>query len=440
MFKQKGNFQKALQELSKDTNNVVSQVIDKQNENDGILKGVVYTLKDNYATKEYETKASSKTLENFKPLYNSSVYQRLVDQGASMVAKVHCDEFGLGGTGTFSAYGIIKNPLDSTRLAGGSSSGSAASMFYDIGFSIGSDTGDSVRLPASWIGKVGFKPSYGAISRYGLFTYASSLDTVAYFSHNVSDAIVLSKVLYGKDKKDMSSVEVSLEKTQETKPKKIAYFNCFNELSKEVAQSFKNLIKFLESQGIEMVKIEIDYQMMNNIKYVYDIISYSEAFSNLSNIKGLHFGKTFDKDDFDSWKELCLKNRSTFFGDMVQRRLLLGSIFLDENNIDQTFFKAKRLRYSIYKYLSKIFEENEVLIYPAYKDIAPKFDEQNEQNYMDFILSSSNLVGNPSITIPFGTKDNMPFGININTNLYEDAKLLSYSLYFEKILKGQKHE
>lgn len=180
MVKKKGNLSLAINELSSDKNNAVATVLrPKKLKNGGVLSGAVYTLKDNFATSNHKTEASSKTLRGYQPGYDSDVFRLLKQAGALCVGKTNLDELGMGGTGTLSANGIILHPLDNTRIIGGSSSGSAATFTDAITFAIGSDTGDSIRRPASFIGKVGFKPSYGAVSRYGLFSYASSFDTVS---------------------------------------------------------------------------------------------------------------------------------------------------------------------------------------------------------------------------------------------------------------------
>uniref|UniRef100_A0A2C9KVI7 Amidase domain-containing protein n=1 Tax=Biomphalaria glabrata TaxID=6526 RepID=A0A2C9KVI7_BIOGL len=183
-MKNNGNITLALNELKNNKNNAVAYIYENPAHSEGKLSGAVFTIKDNYATKDAKTEASSLILKGFNPSYDATVVARLKEEGAAIVAKTHMDELALGGTGTYSAYGLITNPLNPERMIGGSSSGAAATMTKNVSVALGSDTGDSVRLPASYTGLVGFKPSYGAISRYGLFAFASSLDTVGYFAHN----------------------------------------------------------------------------------------------------------------------------------------------------------------------------------------------------------------------------------------------------------------
>lgn len=432
----KGDFKKAQQELKKNNNNAVVEIFDKKTPIEGSLKDVVFTIKNNYAKNFSTTTGSSNLLENFNPGYNATILNKLFSEGAQLVATVNLDEFGLGGTGLYSNKGAIFHPNDANRLVGGSSSGSAATFTKFIGFAIGSDTGDSVRLPSSYIGKVGFKPSYGAVSRYGLFPYASSLDTVAWFTHNVNDSIRLAEVLYGKDKYDLTSLDIDIQNIKEEKPKKIAYLDCFELLEKHVLLTYKNVIKKLKKENIELIKIQPNEELLKVIKPVYDIISFAEASSNLSNLTGVHFGKRYEG---KSWEETFKETRSKGFGFMVQRRLSLGSFYLEKDNQHKTFLKAQKVRRLISNWLTNIHNQCDIFIYPSSNDIAPEKNEKIEfnLNYMKYILTGSNLNGNPSISIKMGEYQNLPFNLTIDSKIYEDKKLLSNSLYIEKILKGE---
>ncbi|MGL5520285.1 MAG: amidase family protein [Metamycoplasmataceae bacterium] len=433
----KGSFEKAREELLNDNNNAVKKVFEKEENNkSGILKNCVFTLKENFAMENEKSTGSSKILENFLPLYSAEILNKLFDAGANIVAKVNCDELALGGTGTYSYNGIVKNPLDNSRIVGGSSSGSAATFTKNISFAIASDTGDSVRLPASYIGCVGFKPSYGAISRWGLFQYASSLDTVAWFSHNVNDAYLVAKTIYGKDEKDMTSLEIDIDDVKEIKPEKISYFDCFDYIDKEIAIEYKKFISKIESQGIKTKKIKLDIDLLNCIKIVYDIISFSEASSNLSNMNGIIFGERVEG---ESWEDTFTKTRTDGFGYMVQRRLTLGSFFLEEKNQEDLFLRAQKVRRKISNWFNEIHDECDVLIFPSSPSVAPTFAELNdlENNFMKSILTSSNLIGNPSLNFKLGEKKNLPFNITIDAKIYSDKKLFSYGLFLEKMWGGK---
>ncbi|UCU26628.1 amidase family protein [Mycoplasma anserisalpingitidis] len=433
-----GNFENARKELINDKNNAVAYVYDQMknlNQN-GSLSNTVFTIKNVFATDDATTNASSKILENFQPHYNAQVVQKLLNAGAVPVAKVHSDELALGGTGTYSGFGLVRNPIDPERLSGGSSSGSIATLTKNISFALASDTGDSVRLPASYNGKVGFKPSYGAISRYGMFAYCSSLDTVAFFAHNVNDIFEVSKATFGVDNKDMTSVEVKMHQLNMIKPKNVIALDLDEFLENYVLDSYNKLIEKLIKNGVNVKKIKPDLTILRNIKPVYDIVSYSEASANLANLNGIAFG---ERKTGENWQEIMTNTRTSGFGKMVQRRLTLGSYYLYSKNQDEIFKKAQKVRRVIKDYLTNLHKNSDVLIYPASAAVAPFIDFSKNKNYdlMEYILTGSNLVGNPSITLPLGKKDNLPFNIALDSEIYSDEKLLSISLWFEEILGGK---
>ncbi|WP_029512741.1 amidase family protein [Mycoplasmopsis iners] len=438
-IKNKGNFSLALNELKNDQNNCVTHLFDNNqslNAN-GNLANAIFTIKENYATNDAPSTASSNILKNFRPSYNATVIDKLIQAGAVKVAKVNCDELALGGTGTFSANGLIRNPLDKERLAGGSSSGSVATLTENISFALGSDTGDSVRLPASYCGKVGFKPSYGAISRYGLFAYASSLDTVAYFAHNVNDIVAISQVAYGKDNKDFTSLDVKIDNVISQKPNKIGVLDieCLNDALKA---QYKNLINDLKQANIDIEIIQPNVDILRAIKPVYDIISYSEASSNLSNLNGIAFG---NRQDGENWESIMINTRSNGFGNMVQRRLTLGSFFLYSQNQKELYVKAQKARRVIKNYLNDLHSQYDVLLFPAYADVATYiFKENPNYDYMEYILTGSNLAGNPSLTIPFASINNLPINLALEGKIYEDEKLLSHALWIEEFLSNKTYK
>ncbi|AZG68673.1 amidase family protein [Mycoplasma struthionis] len=442
-MKNKGNLSNAILELKNDKNNAICHVFENVKlKNEGLLANTVFTVKDNYADLNVEATGSSLLLKNFKPNYEATILKLLRNAGASCVARTNLDEFGLGGSGEYSSAGIIKNPLNNDYLVGGSSSGAAASFSSNISFAIGSDTGDSVRKPASNIGVVGFKPSYGAISRYGLYAFASSLDTVAYFSHNVLDSAYVTSVLFKQDlKHDLTSLDLSfdIQEIKETKPQKVAYLDCFNYVSEAIKNSYQELLNKLKNEGVELVKIEVNESLLNAIDVVYKVISFSEASSNLANLTGVEFGNRLEG---ENWEQTYLKTRSELLGKMVQSRLILGSLFLSQENQIKYFVKAKKMRRYLSNYFTEIHKKADIFIYPAANDVAPKFNERYEGNFMDFILTNANLTGNPSLTLKLGNdkqKDNMPFNLAIDAELYQDKKLLNHALYIEKII-GDKNE
>ncbi|ADE19707.1 amidase family protein [Mycoplasma crocodyli] len=432
-----GNYSAALKELKDDKNNSVCWINNQTFSSlKGALNNCIFTIKDVFATSFAPTQASSKLLENFKPSYNATVVEKLINTGAFPIAKVHSDELALGGTGTFSAFGLVKNKLDDKRLSGGSSSGSVSTFTNNISFALASDTGDSVRLPASYNGCVGFKPSYGAISRYGMFAYSSSLDTVSYFAHNVNDISIISQCAYGQDSLDMTSVNVKIDNIKKTKPKKVAFLDVTNHLKEYVKKSYLKAFEKIKDDNITVEMVKIDEDLLKSIKPVYDIVSYSEASSNLANLTGIGFGK---REEGQDWEEIMTNTRSKNLGKMVQRRLSLGSYYLYSENQKDVFLKAQKVRRVIKNYYTNLHDKFDLIIYPASADIAPLIDEKYNNSYMDYILTGANLVGNPSLSIPLGSYKNMPYNLTIDSKIYNDEKLLSYSLHIEELLGG-KHE
>lgn len=429
---QKGNVQKALDELKKDKNNSVATILDNySNKYQGLLSGATFTIKDIFATDFAKTQASSFILKDFEPHYNADCVQKLIEAGAVPVAKVHSDELALGGTGTFSAFGLITNPLDSKRYSGGSSSGSVATFTKNISFALASDTGDSVRLPASFIGCVGFKPSYGAISRYGMFPYASSLDTVSYFAHNTQDIVELSQVLYGRSVKDMNSKNIPIKNVKSIKPKKVAILNTEGYSQSYVWKSIEKVLKILQKDDIQCDLIKPDINMVNAIKPLYDIISYAEASANLANLNGIAFGNRVEQVE---WQDTFKQTRKSGFGKMVQRRLTLGSFFLKEENQEDLFLRAQKIRRLYKDHMNKYYREYDVVLYAASNGVAPLFTDNSESNFTHWILTGANLIGNPSISIPLNSHEGLPYNLCIDSYLYNDEKLLSYSLYIEKLI------
>ena len=434
MIKVNGNIAAAIKELSNDKNNAVAHVYTESKGSEGTLSNVVVTLKDNYATQDAPTQASSLLLKGFTPKYDAEIVKRLKGAGAAIVGKTHLDELALGGTGEYSAFGKINNKLDETRMPGGSSSGAATTFTENVSIAIGSDTGDSVRLPASYQGIVGFKPSYGAVSRFGLFPFASSLDTVSWFAHNVNDIIETASVLYGVDNNDQTSVSVLKPENISKKPKVISYLSMDDVLSETVSKEYKETIEKIKSDGIQVREIKVNKELFEMIDIVYSVISFSESSSNNSNLTGIPFGNSSEGKD---WNDKVIKTRTNGFGDMVKRRFTLGSFFLLPENQEPIFKQAQKVRRVIKNFFDEILNDS-VLIYPT-APIAPLWKEGKEDTWYSSFLSYSNLVGNPSISIPWMNESGMPVNMSVDGLLYEDNELLSQTLYIEKLIGG-KHE
>ena len=424
MFKNKVDLKKSFAE-AKD-NNFYSHVYDQNG-----TKEYAFTIKDNFSTSDAPTTSSSKFLDNFQSNYDSWVYKQIKDSGCAIVGKTDLDELGMAGTGLHSAFGKFHHPSDETRIIGGSSSGAIGSLTKNINCAIGSDTGNSVRMPASFNGKVGFKPSYGAVSRYGLFSFSPSLDTVGWMTHNVHDSIIASQILFVKDPKDLTNVEMEKPKIELLKPKKVAFIEDYDLLSPTIKSSYLELKEKLISDGVEVEVVTIPKNILDSFDIVYSIISYSEVASQNSNLSGIPFGNRVEKKD---WSATMEQTRLEKLGDMVKRRMTLGSFFLLSENQEKYFNNAKRVRRLIKEEYEKIFKSFDIIIFPT-STIAPKIKDALKDD-IDYTLNYScvsNLIGTPSISIPYGKEENMPFGFMADGPIDSDNLLLSYALYLEKI-------
>ena len=316
---------------------------------DSLLCGIPYALKDNYSTKGLLTTGSSNLLKDYVPVYDSTVYKKLKESGALLVGKTVLDEFAMGGTGTTGHTGVVRNPWDETRQAGGSSAGSASSVAAGIvPFSIGSDTGDSVRKPASLCGIVGFKPTYGRISRYGIFAFASSLDHVGIFSTTVKDAAIVTDVLKGQDDKDLTTLENDNIKyvdslKNDVKGTKLFYIKELieDEKDSETIKIFFETVEKLKEKGIEVVEEHFDKNLLNALHPVYHVISSAEATSNLANLTGIIFGSRVEGSNST---ELMINSRTEGFSEFIKRRFILGSYVLKKENQEKLFLNACRIR------------------------------------------------------------------------------------------------
>ncbi|MBO6262326.1 MAG: Asp-tRNA(Asn)/Glu-tRNA(Gln) amidotransferase subunit GatA [Bacilli bacterium] len=451
----------ALEKIKKDTNNAfeyiyekeaieIAEVLSKEEvEIDNPLWGIPFAIKDNFSTKDIPTCASSKLLEGYIPPFDSEVYTRLLNKKAIPIAKTTLDELAMGGTGSSGHKGKTFNPWDETktRMIGGSSCGSAASCAAGIvPYSIGSDTGDSVRKPASYSALVGFKPTWGRISRYGLFTFSASLDHVAYFTRNVKDSALLLSVLSGRDDKDTTSstleVENYLSKMDEKhKPYKLAVIkDIYDDVSdKNIKSAFDKMINDLKEKGYKINTFSIGFDLAKIIYSTYYIISSAEATSNNANLDGIKFGVNKDA---DTYEEMLFKVRSEGFSDRIKRRFVIGSLSLLEENQQEIYLRALRARRLIVDTFNKILEDNDAIILPASPTVAPLFgddipkksfnkDASIAENYLAF----ANLGGYPSITLPLGFENELPFGVNITSHHFTESKLLSIAKEVEEVTK-----
>ncbi len=422
----------------------------KVNENGGILQGIPYALKDNFSTRGILTTGSSNTLKNYVPVYDATVYEKLKQAGAICVGKTVLDEFGLGGTGTTGHTGVVKNPWDESRQAGGSSAGSAAVVASGaVPFAIGSDTGDSVRKPAAYCGIVGYKPTYGMISRYGLFPFASSLDHVGVLTRSVMDAAIVVDAIKGLDDKDMTSFDSSsihlAENLQNGKldSKKLFYIKEIADISsyenpseelKDALSLFQKTLEQAKEVGFEVYEESMDETLLAAIPSTYTCISCAEATSNLSNLTGIIFGPRGESRNIT---DMMVEHRTKGFSPLIKRRLIIGSYVLQKENQEKYFLNAQRVRHLIVDKMNDFFEKYDALILPCSSGGAKPLEGELEVlNKSSMILENHMVIGNfggyPSITIPNGLVNGLPVGVNLTSKIKSDASLLKMASLLEE--------
>ncbi len=395
------------------------------------LNGAIYSLKDNIATKGCTTTGGSKFLENYVPEYDATVKTLLDQAGAICVSKDNLDEFGLGGTGLFSGFNIVHNPFDEKRISGGSSSGGACMVAQGIvPFSICTDTGDSIRKPASFQGLVGFKPTYGAISRYGVYPYAPSLDHVGIIAHSVEDVATVFSVIAKQDDNDMTSIDLSSDYTKNLKANKTAKLvvlkDALDNMEPGEQKEFKAYLENLTKQGFKIAYEEFDKKLLALIDPIYKAISYGEASTCWANLTGILFGQNKGGKNFE---EIIMNNRSEYFGRQLKRRFVIGSLVTSKEYYEDVFNASKKVRTLLIKRANELLNKYDALITPGASRIAPLIeDELNHKptcSICDDALQIANFAGLPSITVPAIKYNNMFVGINITCQLKKDQDVLN---------------
>lgn len=431
---------------------------------DNLLSGIPYGIKDNYSTKGILSTGSSNTLKDYVPFFTATAIKNLDSTGAIPVNKTVMDEFGMGGTGTTGHTGIVKNPWDETRMCAGSSAGSAAAVAAGVyPYATGSDTGDSIRKPAAYCGIVGYKPTYGMISRYGLFPFASSLDHCGVLTRNVKDAAIVVDNMKGIDANDMTTWDSSNIKLKDSldgkvKGKKLCYIkelcdiNMYPNASDELKEHLNNFNKSLElckSIGMNVEEVSVDSKLLNAIASVYVVISCAEATSNMSNLTGLIFGP---RGEGKKWEELMKDYRTKNFSPLIKRRFVIGSYVLQAENKDRYFHNAQKVRRLLVDTWKELFKKYDAVILPVGTGPAKKLDGStdildNTTTALEEHLQVGNFGGFPSITIPNGFINNLPVALNITGNCYDDANVLNIAYALEKempyknqIAGGVKHD
>lgn len=404
-------------------------------------EGVPVAIKDNIQVKGWSVTSASKILQGYVAPYNATVVEKMLSANLSPFGRTNMDEFAMGNTTETSFYGKTLNPLNHAHVPGGSSGGSAAAVAGGIAIaSLGSDTGGSIRQPAAFCGCVGFKPTYGRVSRYGLGAYSSSLDQIGPITQNVEDAAILYDIIAGHDEKDSTSVnkkfETTADKLNSNRKLTICVIeNYVKEASEETKNALLKTVEALKSNGHDIV-----YKNLETSKYdiaTYYIIGTAEASANLSRFDGVRYGRRAEAKNL---KELYINSRSEGFGDEVKRRILLGTFVLSSGYYDAYYIKAQKARaYTKAKY-EQILSECDIMLMPVAPSTAPKFGDLSDplQSYLaDIYTIGVNLAGLPAISVPVAKDKN---GLNISAHLiakaWDEQTLLDGALGLENLIKG----
>lgn len=439
--------------LQKECNAFVTILDDAKPEEvtNDLLSGIPYGVKDNYSTKGVLSTGSSNTLKDYVPFFSATAIENLEKHGAIMINKTVMDEFGMGGTGTTGHTGTVLNPWDKTRMCAGSSAGSAAAVAAGVyPYATGSDTGDSIRKPAAYCGIVGYKPTYGMISRYGLFPFASSLDHCGVLTRSVEDAAIVTDAMKGKDKNDMTSWDSSNINLYESldgnvKGKKLCYIKEICDIKnypdatdelKAHLENFQNVLEKAKELGIEIEEVSVDQTLLNAQPSVYVVISCAEATSNMSNLTGFIFGPRAEGNKYD---EEMKNYRTKGFSPLIKRRFVIGSYVLQAQNKDRYFHNAQRVRRLLVDRWNELFEKYDAVILPVGSGPAKKLEgasnilDKQTQTLEDH-LQIGNFGGFPSITIPDGFINDLPVGLNLTGKCYDDANVLNIAYAIESTM------
>lgn len=403
----------------------------------GKLAGMVIGIKDNICYQDHKVTAASKILGGFESLFSATVVQKLLEEDAIIIGRLNCDEFAMGSANENSHYGAVLNPINNNYVSGGSSGGSAVAVAANLCLAtLGSDTGGSIRQPASFCGVVGFKPTYGRVSRWGLIAYASSFDQIGPFTNNIEDSALIMEVISGKDEYDstISTSEVpsfSEELSQPVKKLKIAYIkDCLQNpsLDPEVKQQTKDLIEKLRGLGHELEAV--DFPLINYMVPTYYVLTTAEASSNLSRFDGIHFG--YRSQEANDIPTTYKKSRSQGFGEEVKRRIMLGTFVLSAGYYDAYYTKAQKVRQLIKDKTDRVFDNYDFIMSPTTPHTAfplgNKSDDPTMAYLEDIFTVHANIGGYPAISLPKGEHSNgLPFGIQFMAPQFKDSQLLSFS-------------
>lgn len=418
-----------------------------------ILYGIPIAIKDNITTKGLRTTCASHMLENFIPVYDATVIEKVNESGMVIIGKTNMDEFAMGSTSQTSYFGAPKNPWDKTRISGGSSGGSASCVAARLTpIALGSDTGGSIRQPASYCGLVGMKPTYGRISRHGLIAFASSLDQIGPMTRNVYENALVLNTLVGYDKRDITSAKREVEDFTrligtDIKGMEIAVPNYFMSdiVDEEIKNNVNHVISLLKEHGAKVDFIDIAH--LEHAVTLYQIIAMGEASSNLARFDGIRYGYSADAKNID---DLYEQSRALGFGREVKRRIMVGSYLLSGDNADVYYTKALEIRAAMKKSFDEAFKNYDLIIGPTTTTTAyhlgEGMDDPRKTFLDDVLVIPVNMAGLPGMNIPIGfNKSHMPIGMHIIGNKFEEAKMYALGAFIEKELQlnlevGEHHE
>ena len=397
----------------------------------GRLAGMVVGIKDNICYKQHKVSASSKILEGFESLFTATAVERLLAEDAIIIGRTNCDEFAMGSSNENAAFGKVLNPRNKKYVPGGSSGGSAAAVAANLcTVALGSDTGGSIRQPASFTGTYGYKPSYGRVSRHGLIAYASSFDQIGPFANDIDDIALVMEIIAGKDEFDNTVSTQPVEQytsLDDEKPLKFAYIdNCLESegLDEEIKAKLINTIDQLKSKGHEVSPVSFDF--LPYMVPTYYVLTTAEASSNLSRFDGVHFG--YRSANAKGVDDTYIKSRSEAFGPEVKRRIMTGTFVLSQGFYDAYYAKAQRVRRLIKDKTAEILTDYDAILLPTSPSTAFEIGQvkDNIQMYLqDIFTVQANLAGNPAISVPVGNHSNgMPFGLQLIGRNFQEQGLL----------------
>ncbi|MCV3743725.1 amidase family protein [Ureaplasma sp. ES3154-GEN] len=408
------------------------------------LFGIIYSLKDNISTKGLRTTGGSLFLQNYTPMYDATVQELLQAENAVLLNKSNLDEFGLGGSGLYSGYNKVVNPLNPLQVTGGSSSGSAVLVQQGVvQFAIATDTGDSIRRPASIMGIVGYKPTYGLVSRYGVLPYAPSMDHVGILARSVQDVAVVLNTIATYDPKDNTSIKADKNYLSLLEKRDIYTIAV---LKPSLAELHNPELKKLFKQKIDQIgfeytvrEIDFDYEMIKTVNTVYQIISYTEALSSYANLSNITFGQ--HNVEYHNYEDLIKQVRTNYLGSEIKQRFAIGAYVSAPDQFNEYLLKAMQMRHILVTEINKILESYDFVLSLGAYDYAEQVQDVLDHTYnapiLDNILQLANFAGLPSLTIPFISNDQGNIGLNIMSGYNNDDILLNIGHQISSLNNGE---